>query len=227
MMKRKSRLKFGIYLIILAGTISYYEYRLWQFKGIEYITCYQLKSDLKVIRGQELKEDMFQETTMDKKKVNNNYIKSMGSINKKIASENMYGLDILTSSKIKDKDDWDSEDDRYVNIVSENGFSSSDVRPGDHIDVFVFNTSTQSYDIQLEDIEVINIRNKDQVAYADNINEVFTPYSIYFKNDNSKYKDLIDKLSQPNSKLQISIHGNRPNTDKVNKPVNPGILNVK
>jgi hypothetical protein len=200
------------------------------FNGIQYTECYEVKPNTIITKGTKLNKDMFTlPIRMDVTKVSSNSIKSLQDIDTKVALENLYGCDILTSTRIEGENQWDNDQDRYVDITSSDNFGGSDVRPGDSVDVFIYDTVTKQFIEQADNLLVLNIKDKDGIYYADSKDSKFLPYTIYFKDNNSDFKKIIDMLSSATNKVEISIHGNRPNTKNsvINNSNNNGILNLK
>lgn len=225
---KKSRLKLAIYLLVPISIIAYYQVKMSRYAGVQYVTCYEVKPNIMITKGTALNQNMFTfPIQIDKSKVSANYVKTLDNIDKKVALENLYGNDVLTDLKIEDKQKWDDEKDRYISITSSDYFNGSDVKPGDIVDVFIYDMATKQYIEEVDNLLVLDVKDKDGVSFIDSDSK-FLPNRIYFKNNNTDFKNIIDKLGNSNSKVQISIHGNRPNVQK-NKvsSTDKGLINVK
>lgn len=210
---KKSRLKLAIYLIIPIAIVGYYQVKLSSFSGIKYVECYQVKPNTTITKGTELNANMFtQPVLLNKNNVSDQTVKSLQGIETKVALENLYGSEVLITTKIQEEKKWDTIEDRYVSVTSNDSFGGSDVRPGDTVDLFVYDNLTKQYTKQANNLLVLNIKDKDGTYYADGKNSKFLPSIVYFKDTNDGFKTIIDKLVDSGNKVELSIHGNRPNT---------------
>lgn len=210
---KKSRLKLAIYLIIPIAIVGYYQVKLSKFSGINYVECYQVKPNTTISKGTKLNSNMFtQPVLINKNNVSAESVKSLQDIDTKIALDNLYGSEVLITTKIQEEKKWDTIEDRYVSVTSDDDFGGSDVRPGDTVDLFVYDNMTKQYTKQATNLLVLNIKDKDGTYYTDVKNSNFVPSIVYFKDTNDGFKTIIDKLVDSGNKVEISIHGNRPNT---------------
>lgn len=214
-MKKKMRLIIGLFLIILLGTIGYYQIKLNQFKGIQNVPAIQVKKGVTITKGMELNSTMFELVMTNKNRLPEGYCKSLAELKNKVALENLYSGDYVTNKRIQEKSNWDNDNVRYVSLMGDDdkdNFAGNDIKPGDRIDIFIYDAATQTYNLRAENIEILDVKDKNLVSYI-NRKDTFIPKSIYFKSSNDKYKSLIDELSKPQAEFKITIHGNRPKLD--------------
>jgi hypothetical protein len=164
---------------------------------------------------------------VDKNRVSSNYLKTKEDLTNKVALENLYGKDTLTSTKVVDKKKWDKGEERYDSLISGDNFGGADIRPGDKVNIFLYDPLTQQYSKEAENVEVIDVKNQDLISYMDSGETKFLPYVIYFKKDDAAYKNMIDKTYNPQVKIKVSIEGNRPKIQKNKIQENTGLMTAK
>lgn len=212
------RIKIGIYILIIIGIIIIYEYRLREYKQINLVECYELKQGITITKGEELKANMFKQINLENSKLPDDYVKTLINVENKVALENMYESDILRNKKIEDKSKWCKDDERIVWLTTkgEEGIAANDLRPGDVIDLFIYDPLKKNYILESDFIglEIQDLKDKDSVNYSDNKNKIFVISSLCFKMGNEKYNKLVDLIKSANNDFKVAIHGNRPQTGK-------------
>jgi len=229
-MNKKNRLIIGICLLVLVCVIGFYEYRLSEFRGIENVTAYQVKKDVVILKGQELNQSLYETVEYDKNKLPSDYVKTLAELQDKVAVENLYPGDIITQKRIIPKKDFFQPNERYVALSASDPkkFAGNEIRPGDNIDIFLYDKESAGYVLQpkFSDIEVLDVKNKDNISYGDYKSNDFFIENIYFKMTNDDYKSLMDTLAQNNNNFVITIHGNRPQQG-VKEPETKGIIEIR
>lgn len=214
-MRKKTRLLVGIYILIIVGVVGYYQYALSKFKGIEQVICYQVKKDVTILPGDAITVSVNVVPIMaNKNDIPTDYINSQSDIKEKVANTVMYPGDIITAKKIVTNTEYFKDEERYVSLNSKDidSFAGNDVRPGDIIDILIFDPSTMHYVVKDEykNIQVLDVKNQDGIRYIEYKGNEFKVQSIYFKMTNALYSKLMTEINNNDSKFTVSIHGNRP-----------------
>jgi hypothetical protein len=228
-MNKKIRLIIGVFLLIIVSLVVFYNYKLSAFSGYQNVDCYQLKPNAVVLKGFPINDSDITKITYDKNKLPDDYVKSIGELKDKIALENLYGLDILRTKRLEDKSKEYAIDEVLASLTSKDteSFNGNEIKPGDKIDIYIYDTITQQYSLDPNNtnIEVLNVKDKDNIYYSDSKNQSsFVEQSIFFKIKSANYQTLINKLSGPQSKFRTPIHGDRPNISKSTTTDNSGLI---
>lgn len=222
-MKKNKMFRLGVFLIIIVGIISYYEYRIKDYKKAFNTTCYQLKKGVLLTKGQELKANMFREVKIDGDLLPEDYVKTLVDVENWVALENFYDLEILRAKKVVEEKNWNKDYERFVWLPTsteyQNIVAGNDLRPGDEIDIFIYDPLAAAYILydEFENLTIFDLKDKDFIKYSENENGSFVITNICLKLDNIKYNKLIDKVKISNNDFKVSIHGNRPKVDKIIK----------
>lgn len=229
-MKKKFRLMIGIFILVIVGLVGYYEYRLSKFANVDYVTCYQVKNNINILEGQVINENMLDAIEIDKNIIPSNYISSVSDLKGKIASNIIYANEIITENRITDVENYYKGLERYVCLSAnkEDNFTGDEIRPGDKIDILLFNNNIGEYinkDL-FNNILVLDVKNAEGISYEDFKDNNFKIQHIYFKMDLNIYKQLIDAIYPLDIDFKAVIHGNRPKITKPSTNVNKGIMNI-
>ena len=222
---KKKNIYLGVFLIILVFVVIFYEYRIREYKAIYNTKSYHLKKGINLKKGDELFSKYFYEVMDDANKLPDDAIKSLADIDNNIALENLYEGDILRGKKIINKKNWCKDDERYVWIFSksEEGVGGNDLKPTDLVDLYVYDLRKKSYvlDKDFENIQIIELKDKESVKYMDSSGKTFIIMQICFKLEKSKCEKLINNLKIAGNDFKITIHGNRPKIERVIEVNNP------
>lgn len=214
-MRKKTRLLVGIFVLIIVGVVGYYQFALSRFRGIEQIICYQVKKGVTILPGDAIAVSVNVVPIMaNKNDIPTDYINSQPDLKDKVANTVMYPGDIITAKKIVTNTEYFKDEERYVSLNSKDidSFAGNDVRPGDIIDILIFDPSTMHYIVKDEykNIQVLDVKNQDGIRYIEYKGNEFKVQSIYFKMTNALYSKLMTEINNNDSKFTVSIHGNRP-----------------
>lgn len=223
MNNRKLRLLIGVFILIIVGIVGYFEYTLSKFQGIQEVICYQVKNGAIILPGDTLAINTNVVPVLaDANKIPQDYIKSQSDLNEVVATVMMFGSDVITTKKITQQSKYYEDNERYVCLSSKdiNSFSGNEVRPGDTIDILIYDPVLKSY-VQKEEYKnlfVLDIRNQDSTSFKDFKSTDFKIQSVYFKMNNDVYTRLLTDLSISDSKFTVMIHGVRPYKNNIQTP---------
>jgi hypothetical protein len=220
-MRKNKGFTAGLTILIFVSIVGYYEFRIRDYKKAFNTTGYILKKDITVTVGQELKANMFQEVTLDRNKLPEDYVRTLVDIENKVALENMYDMEVLRTKKIVDKKDWSKEDERFIwlSTKGDEAIAGNDLRPSDNVDIFIYDPTLKAYILytEFENLKIYDLKDKEYSRFSDSQKSSFFISNVCFKIENTKYNKLIDKIKLSNNDFKISIHGNRPKVDRVIK----------
>lgn len=232
-MSKNQRLMLGVFVIILALVIGFYQLKLKTVKGNRTVPV--VVASKNVIKGDTLGEDNITIKEFDISSHVDGNFKNINEVIGKKANENFRENEQILKDKIVPEEEWTKEGKlQLVSVqakVEQDSFTAFEVKPTDIIDIYLVpssnkttgnNLSADSLVLDtskpyLEKVEITDTKNAEGISYKDRDKKVpFKPVYATLWLEQEQVKKIV-KMQSDGYVFKMVIYGNRTNIDSSSK----------